>query len=397
MKVLMTNWIYAPEFSGAALQSHRLALQLSKMGLRVEVLTGTDNAELVGTSEVDGIPVVRVLRDKSSVTHHVRYAWDVFEFIIKNRKKYDLLHSHGFQAPVNAAAKVTGLPLVQKITNLNVDDPITVSQKKMGNLFMSLYQSSRAVIATSKLLEDTCKIALGEGYSTFRIPNGVDTDLFAPATPLEKSLIRRKLQLPDDKVILLSVGTVSYLKGLDMLLKSLHVLKKIAKNDFFLVSVGPMESKLAFGRTDPRVKRFVHEVKDMVRVFGLEDVVRFEGNRQNVHEYMKAADIYVHPSRQEGQPNALLEAMSSGLPAVANLIPGITDEITQNGKFGFIVDCEDKAEFAAALNVLLHNPQIRGRVGRNARREILQRYDIKIIAETYYRLYEKILILKQAR
>lgn len=397
MRILMTNWIYAPEFSGAALQSHRLALQLSRMGVNVEVLTGTDNADLVGQTQVDGIPVIRVLRDKSSMTHHAKYAWDVFEFIVKNRKKYDLLHSHGFQAPVNVAAKVTGLPLVQKITNLNVDDPITVSRKRLGNFFMNLYQSSRAVIATSKLLEDTCKIALGEGYSTFRIPNGVDTNLFAPISALEKSLLRRKLGIPEDRVVLLTVGMVSYVKGLDMLLKALYVLKKTARRDFLLLVVGPRESRLAFGRSDPRVKRFVTEIDEMINVLGLQDVVRFEGNRQNVHEYMKAADVYVHPSRQEGQPNALLEAMSSSLPCVANLIPGITDEITQNGKFGFIVDCEDKVEFAAALKIFLHNPNVRKRIANNARRQIVQKYDMKIIAETYYRLYQKILITEEAR
>ena len=100
MRVLMTNWYYVPEFSGAAMQCHRLSLELVKLGLTVDVLTGAANPSLLGEDCVDGIKVTRVLRDTSTPYKHARFGWDMFRYIIKNHKKYDLIHSHGFIAPV---------------------------------------------------------------------------------------------------------------------------------------------------------------------------------------------------------------------------------------------------------------------------------------------------------
>ena len=374
------------------MQAHRLALQLTKMGIRVEVLTGTDNAELVGKSVVDGISVIRVLRNKSSRFSHLKFGWNIFRFIAKNKSRYDLLHSHGFHAPVNLASMFTGIPLVQKITNLNVDDPLTIRGRRYGFFRLNLFQNARAIIATSQLLEDTCNFVLRGKNDTIRIPNGVNTQEFRPATQQQKTCLREKLLLPQDKIVLLTVGTVSYIKGLDRLLKALNKLQERIDKKFMLVVLGPLETRQAFRRTDPKVDFYVENMHEMISAFGLQQAVRFEGNRSNVHEYMKAADLFIHPSRQEGQPNALLEAMACGLTSVAHLIPGITDEIIQNGKFGFIVDCDDTESFAAALKVLINNPRLRSRIAENARREIRSKYDIKTVAESYFNLYQKILL-----
>ena len=389
MRILMTNWLYFPEFSGGALQCHRLSRKLMSLGAHVEVLAGTDRKELVGRTHVDGIPVQRVLRDKSTGKNRLLFGWNLFRYILKNHKKYDVLHAHGFHAPVSLAAWVTGLPLVQKITNLNLDDPVAVRRRRFGWGVAKIYSLAQVVVATSGLLEQACRQELDESQFR-RIPNGVDTSLFCPVSTAERLRLRRKYGVDDDRIILLAVGSVSYRKGIDVLIQAVYQLKESVSEKFVLWVIGPQSYQKGFGQEDDRVRQFVEKVEKMVSFYGLEDVVFFKGTQSRIHEFMQAADIYVHPSRNEGQPNSILEAMASGLPTVANLIPGITDEIIQTGRFGYLVDCEDTTIFAAALKVLIKNPGLRQRLGRNARREIMNRYNLDDIAEIYLSLYQEL-------
>ncbi|MBN1999984.1 glycosyltransferase family 4 protein, partial [candidate division KSB1 bacterium] len=363
MRVLMVNWVYTPEFSGAALQCHRLTLQLLKMGVKVVSLSGTDKLDLLGTSSVDDLKIVRVLRNKSTLYNHVGYGWDIFHYIIKNYKRFDLLHSHGFIAPVNLAAKVTGLPLIQKITDYNLDDPTAVRRRTSGQFLIPIYEMASVVIATSKLLEDTCRIGLSENKKVMRIPNGVETSEFKPLSELKRQKLREQYNVKPDHTVLLSVGTVSHKKGFDTLIKAVYLLKKMCSEKIKVWIVGPEKAFSGYGESDPAVERYAQMTHDMVKEFGLEEIIEFKGEQENVHEFMQAADIYIHPSKQEGQPNSILEAMSCGLPVVANLIPGITDEIIQTGKYGYLVNCHETDVFSAALRVLINNKGLCKRLG----------------------------------
>ena len=81
MRVLMTNWVYLPEFSGAALQSHRLAIELRKLGVNVQMLTGTHEHSLVGIDRIDDVIVHRQLRAVPSPSGPLRYWWQLDRLI----------------------------------------------------------------------------------------------------------------------------------------------------------------------------------------------------------------------------------------------------------------------------------------------------------------------------
>ncbi len=387
----MVNWVYTPEFSGAALQCHRLTKQLMKMGVKVESLSGTDKLDMLGTSCIDELKIVRVLRNKSTVYNHVGYGWDIFHYIVKNYRRFDLLHSHGFIAPVNLAAKLTGLPLIQKITDYNLDDPTAVRRRTSGQFLIPIYEMADVVIATSRLLEDTCRIGLSENKKVMRIPNGVNTTVFKTAPERQRAKLRAKFNVQPGQTVLLSVGTVSQKKGFDNLIKAVYLLKKFCSEKIKVWIIGPEKAFSGFGESDPAVERYVQMMRNMVKEFGLENMIEFLGERDNVYEYMQAADIYVHPSKQEGQPNSILEAMACGLPVVANLIPGITDEIIQTGTYGYLVNCAETDLFSAALRVLINNKGLCKRLGKNARLEILKNYDIRHVADRYFKLYHQVI------
>ena len=391
MRILMTHWVYLPEFSGAALQSHRLSRELQQLGVSVQVLTGTHEKGLVGIDEQDGIIVRRVLRDRASLAGQMNYWWSTHRCIQKLGKRIDLVHTHGFHPRVNIAAERMGLPIIVKITNQSVDDPLAVQARRLGGLSFRLYNMAEAVIATSNLLEETCRTAgLAQG-KIVRIPNGVDTDVFRPAGIEEKAALRDIFHSADDKIVLLTVGTVDYRKGLDALIKAIYELDEEVRQKIRLWVVGPTQNLSNYGTVQPGFEAFVDQVRRMIKDFGLENIVQFKGRQINVHDYMRAADIYVHPSRMEGQPNAILEAMACGLPVLANLLPGITDEILQSGRYGFLVDVENSGRFAAALRVLINNASLRQRIGEQAQRHVARYYSLRQIAQRYLSLYSSII------
>ncbi len=391
MRVLMTNWVYLPEFSGAALQSHRLAKELRRLGVNVQMLTGTHESSLVGSDRIDDVIVHRRLRDVSSLSGRLHYWLELDRFIQKNRKRFDLVHTHGFHPRVNIAALRARLPIVAKITNQTVDDPVAVLARRGGALKYQIYKKAEAVIATSKVLEDLCLTAGLPREKIIRIPNGVDTDLFYPADDDAKKKLRQSFLAPDDKIILLTVGTVNYTKGLDMLIRALYKLDAATKEKIRLWVVGPTTNRDSYGSVQIGFEEYVPKVKSMISEFGLENVVQFKGRQSNVHEYMRAADIYIHPSRKEGQPNAIIEAMACGVPVVANLLPGITDEILQNGRFGFLVNGEESREFAAVLQMLINNTSLRRRISRQSQEHIQKYYSLKQIAQRYLSLYSSVI------
>ena len=88
----------------------------------------------------------------------------------------------------------------------------------------------------------------------------------------------------------------------------------------------------------------------------------------------------------------MLEAMACGLPTIAHLIPGITDELVQNGKYGFVVDCDDNEAFSSALKVLINNQGLRKIIGQNSHKQIVHNYDLKQIADYYFSLYQTLLL-----
>jgi len=380
----MVNWFYPPEYSGAGLQCHRLSLQLQARGIEVDILAGTLRADLVGPGKVDGLGIFRVWCDKSNPYKHLLYGGRLVSQILASISRYDLLHTHGFILPASLAARLKRRPLVQKITNLNIDDPMAVERRRFGGMLMSFYRRADVLIPTSGRLEMCCRLALSAAKRIVQIPNGVDTALFTPASAAERSRLRNKFGIAAQDTVLLTLGPVNYKKGIDVLIRALNLLPQSVR----LWVIGPLDHSRG-GRDDGAscynsICRELHQL-------GLSRRVRFFGYQAKVHEFLRAADIYVHPSRGEGQPNSILEAMASGLPTVANLLPGITDEIIQNGKFGYLIEDNQPDVLAAALRILINNPALRKRLGWTAREDIVRNYSLVSVADRYYDLYRELL------
>jgi len=114
--------------------------------------------------------------------------------------------------------------------------------------------------------------------------------------------------------------------------------------------------------------------------------VKFLGVRSDVGALLNGADIFVQPSRSEGMPLSVIEAMRAGLPVIASDVGGLREMIA-SGADGELVPAEDPQELASRLERLLEHPRERARLGRAARVSSGDRFGVESMVEQYLQLY----------
>jgi glycosyltransferase involved in cell wall biosynthesis len=134
------------------------------------------------------------------------------------------------------------------------------------------------------------------------------------------------------------------------------------------------------------------KLRALTQELGLEKTVRFLGVRRDVPEILGALDAFIMPSRWEGIPLTLLEAMGCGLPVISTKV-GRAPEIIQDGVNGRLTPMADPQALAAAILELYREPEKRRQWGEEARRTVLEKYTLEHFLEQfaalYLELYEK--------
>lgn len=184
---------------------------------------------------------------------------------------------------------------------------------------------------------------------------GVDHAFFAPG---QRRQARRAIALPEDGRMLLFVGRIQPLKGLEVAIRSLAELADRCP-DAFLVVVG--------GPSGPNGQAEVDRMHDLVAELGLEDRVRFVPPQAHelLSTYYRAADVCVVPSRSESFGLVALEAAACGTPVVAAAVGGLTS-LVDDGRTGYLIEGRSPSDFADALARILTDPIHAADLGRRA-------------------------------
>ena len=124
---------------------------------------------------------------------------------------------------------------------------------------------------------------------------------------------------------------------------------------------------------------------------GRGDRVLFTGMTHDVHDYFRAADVFVLPSRREGLPIALLEAMACALPCVASLLPGSTDIIITHGETGLLVPVGDVQALADAIAMVLGDERRATALGAAARLRVAERFANTDVADQWLGAYRSVI------
>lgn len=213
---------------------------------------------------------------------------------------------------------------------------------------------------------------------TFHIPNGVDSTQYRPRqTEEEKARLRHQIGLPSNKVLFTYVGNldlVEKVQGIDDLISAISLLEKTSKNHLELVVVGD--------------GKYLEYLKNVCTNEGLSDSIRFLGHRRDVPNILRASDVFVLPSRNEGSPNSLLEAMSTGLCCMATKCGSIPQMIKETG---LIVEPGDIQGIRKTISKLIKDKSLRNRLGQMARERILKKFTWNHVAKRTISVYYRIL------
>jgi len=191
---------------------------------------------------------------------------------------------------------------------------------------------------------------------------------------------REKRQLPNNVMVLITVGQFIERKGCWILLEALRRLKTQGHSFTFLW--------LATTALAP-------EVLEKIKAYGLGNSFRVLGGdeigntRDDLLSLMSLADIFVLASLQEGLPIALVEAMALGLACIATRINAIPEAIT-DGENGILVPPNDPSRLPQAIEDLLSDSEKRKRLGAAAKRTAYERFDERITAERTLKLYDAV-------
>lgn len=225
--------------------------------------------------------------------------------------------------------------------------------------------------------EEDYQLALEKFHAgkVIRIPGiGVDTERFgriASDTEIRRRK-REELGIKLDEVALISVGELNTNKNHALAMRALAKVKE--ENPSFLKFC-----YLICGQGEEQGR-----LESLARETGLDKNVRFLGFRRDIAELLAASDIFLFPSKREGLPLSLMEAMASGLPAVVTDVRG-NRELVKENETGYVRGFTPE-EFAEAISRLLSDEELQHKMGSAARNRILN-YDTKIVREQMKTLY----------
>lgn len=385
-RVLMVTGAYYPEVTGAALQCRALIRALQDEAA-FTVCSMTAPSTLRGCDTVDGVPVyrlfVRLSRRWSQLAALIRLVWTVTRL----QRRVDIVHLHGFSRKslvVVLLAKLFRKRVVLKLTSVGHDDPAAIRQR--GRFAFWCYTKADRVVGVSPGLERLYR-ASGLPQDKFRlIPNGVDLERFKPRGVEAQRALRATLGLSQDLVWILFVGFFSREKRPDLLFDAWMRLQGDGVPGTGLVFVGATEGP--YEEIDPTL---FPDLQNRARRVGLAHRVVSVPVTQTIEQYYGAADCFALPSVREGMPNALLEAMASGLPCIAARLPGVTDALIDDRLNGLLVEPGDPAAMACALRAVLQEPQRARTLGERARKTVETRYAMAQTAAAYRTMYRELL------
>src|SRR5205814_41154 len=132
------------------------------------------------------------------------------------------------------------------------------------------------------------------------------------------------------------------------------------------------------------------QLKRMVMELNIQDNVEFLGLRTDIIDLLQQSWGFVLPSRNEGMPNALLEAMACGLPCIATRVSG-SEDVIADGFNGILVASEQPAEMACALRRLIEDTELAQCLGREGRATVVREYQLTHIIQRCLDLYRRLL------
>ncbi len=380
-----------------------LSRELGRRGIAVDVFTRSQDPCVPHVNASDLGPGARVIHVPAGpeeplatgdiFPHLPEFVERVQEFARYQHLTYDLIHSHYWLSgwAAERLKSAWGIPVLQMFHTLGLmKNRVTADPAQHEGLLRieterQVMRSADRLIAATPAERIQLMWLYGADMQRIHvIPPGVDLNHFCP---MPKAEARRRLGLPEDHRMLLFVGRLEPLKGVDTLLQAIAILKQSrsdATDDLCLSVIGGPESDAEDDVEMARLKRLRQDL-------GLGAFVTFLGSKsqETLQYYYSAAEAVVMPSHYESFGMVALEAMACGTPVIASEVGGLA-YLIQDGVTGFHVPDQQPDELAGRVRVLMENDALRQEMSRAAL-QVAQRYAWPHIASQVEAQYQSVI------
>ncbi len=293
---------------------------------------------------------------------------------IFRRDPPDILHCYLPAANVigPVAARLSGIPRVivskRALCDYKTRFPLLRRVEPVGNRLADV-----VLVNSDAVRRDVERTESGWRGKFRKIYNGVAP--IAAWTPAERAAFREREAIPQDALMVLCVSNFFPYKGHEALMAAApRVLARFPDTLFVLVG---------------RDAGTLPETRGLSDAGGFAERFRFPGDRADVPDFLRAADLFVHPSREEGFSNAILEAMAAGLPVTAFDVGG-NPEAVEEGVTGLLAPARDAGALSEAIGTLLADPSLRERMGEAGRRRATDFFSMDRMVAEIASLYESL-------
>ena len=349
----------------------QLTREFARNGIEVDVFTryhDPDDPKIVELE--DGARVIHLKAGsyeaaKEDLFDYIpEFLSELYSFQKTEGTTYDLVHSHYWLSgrvgmtlsrTWNVPHVATFHTLAQTKLRARVGEREPARRSKVESLVMR--DADAIIVSTEEEKQDAVRLYDAHPQKIKVIPAGVNLDTFKP---VNQSIARQRVGIHEKQVILY-VGRIEPLKGIDVLLEAAALLDR--SDDIRVLIVGGSPGN------DAELGR----LKALTTELGIESMVTFTGaiKQNKLPDYYSAADVFVLPSHSESFGLAALEAMACGAPVVVSRVGGLKTFI-DNGETGYLVPWRCPEPFVQRLEMLLANPLLREAMGRAARAKALQ-------------------------
>jgi glycosyltransferase involved in cell wall biosynthesis len=347
MKILQVTPFFSPKFGGSVTVLYQITSELAKKGHHITILTSDFGFDDQYTNDLKGYGV-KVIPFRTIINFgYFIYTPSINMWLRENIKDFDVIHIHNFRSyqnncclfyaienniPVIVQAHGTVLPFFEKQGLKKIYD--LVWGKKI------LQYTSKAIALTD--IEANQYLTMGVLKNKIEvIPNGLDLLQFSDLP--KRGGFRSKYGISDNEKIILFLGRIHKIKGIDLLINAYADLVREA-GDVRLVIAGPDENYLSV-------------ITNQINALNLPVKPLFTGpvyGRDKLSAYVDA-DIFVLPSRYEAFPMTLLEAMVCGTPVIVSDNCGC-EKMLENAGCGSIVNFTDIQDFTCQARKVLNDP-----------------------------------------
>lgn len=347
------------------------AIELGRQGLKVDVFTRAHDpkdeqiTELGPNARVIHLKAGSYRESKNDLDQHIPLFISLLEeFKESNNLSYQLIHTHYWLSGLvgNILSQRWRTPMV---SNFHTLGELKLKARAGENEPEKRLTAERHIMANADLLIATTRherAAMNDIYNieptgVAVIPCGVDTNLFRP---LDMEECKKRINLHNKRVILF-VGRIEPLKGLDLLLQAVAQVEN--QENLRLVIVG--------GRKENYEE--ISRLQVLAETLGVESITQFKGAvpQDQLPIYYNAADICLLPSYYESFGLVALEAQSCGTPVIASRVGGLPT-IVQDNETGYLIPWHCPEPFAEHLEMLLQNEPLRHAMGQAGRRRALE-------------------------